>query len=76
MDSEGKRYLSNPVFFADAFNYLLHDREQVIKPEKLEEPDTTGLTVPYGDNARIPVMKYHTLLKLWNAKMDESDSWC
>ena len=33
MDTEGKQYLSNPVFFADAFNYLLYDGEQVIKPE-------------------------------------------
>ena len=23
IDTEGKQYLSNPVFFADAFNYLL-----------------------------------------------------
>jgi hypothetical protein len=72
MDIEGKQYLSNPVFFADAFNYLLYDGEQVIKPENLQELDTTELTVPYGNNARVPVQKYRDLLKLWNAMMDEN----
>ena len=72
MDTEGKQYLSNPVFFADAFNYLLYDGEQVIKPEELQELDTTELTVPYGNNARAPVQKYRDLLKMWNAMMDEN----
>lgn len=72
MDTEGKQYLSNPVFFADAFNYLLYDGEQVIKPEELQELDTTELAVPYGNNARVPVQKYRDLLKLWNAMMDEN----
>ena len=70
MDAEGKQYLSNPVFFADAFNYLLYDGEQVIKPDELQELDTTELTVPYGNNARAPVQKYRDLLKMWNAMMD------
>ena len=72
MDTEGKQYLSNPVFFADAFNYLLYDGEQVIKPDELQELDTTELTEPYGSNARIPVQKYRDLLKMWNAMMDEN----
>ena len=72
IDTEGKQYLSNPVFFADAFNYLLYDGEQVINPEELRELDTTELTVPYGNNARFPVQKYRDLLKLWNAMMDEN----
>ena len=72
IDTEGKQYLSNPVFFADAFNYLLYDGEQVINPEELRELDTTELTVSYGNNARFPVQKYRDLLKLWNAMMDEN----
>lgn len=72
IDTEGKQYFSNPVFFADAFNYLLYDGEQVINPEELRELDTTELTVPYGNNARFPVQKYRDLLKLWNAMMDEN----
>ena len=70
MDTEGKQYLSNPVFFADAFNYLLYDGKPVINPDDLEELDTTELTVPYGNNARVPVQKYRDLLKMWNAMMD------
>ena len=72
IDTEGKQYLSNPVFFADAFNYLLYDGEQVINPEELRELDTTELTSAYGNNARVPVQKYRDLLKLWNAMMDEN----
>ena len=51
------------MFFADAFNYLLYDGEQVIRSEELQELDTTGLTVPYGNNARVPVQKYRDLLE-------------
>lgn len=72
IDTEGKQYLSNPVFFADAFNYLLYNGEQVIKADELHELDATELTVPYGRNARVPVQKYRDLLKLWNAMMDEN----
>ena len=72
MDTAGKRYLSNPVFFADAFNYLLYDGEQIIKSDALRELDTAELTVPYGNHARVPVQKYRDLLKLWNAMMDEN----
>ena len=72
MDAEGKQYLSNPVFFADAFNYLLYGGEQVIQPKELKELDTTELTVPYGNGVRVPEQKYRDLLKLWNAMMDEN----
>ena len=74
IDTEGKRYFSNSVIFADAFNYLLFDGDQVIKPEELRELDTTELTVPYGNNARVPVQKYRDLLKMWNAMMDDTPS--
>ena len=72
IDTEGKAYLSNNKFFADAFNFLLYDGEEVIKPEKLKELDTTELTIPYGNNARVPVQKYRDLLRLWNAMMDDN----
>lgn len=71
LDTEGKKYLSNNTIFADAFNFLLYDGEEIIKADKLEELDTTQITVPYGNNARIPVQKYRDLLKLWNAMMDD-----
>ena len=72
IDTEGKKFLSNRELFADAFNYLLYDGKEVIKPDELRELDTTELTVPYGNNARFPVQKYRDLLKVWNAMMDDS----
>ena len=71
IDVEGKQYLSNTVLFADAFNFLLYDGEEVIKPSDLRELDTTELSVPYGNNARVPVQKYRDILKIWNAMMDD-----
>ncbi len=71
IDAEGKGYLSNNKFFADAFNFLVYGGEEVIKPERLKELDTTELTIPYGNNARVPVQKYRDLLKMWNAMMDD-----
>lgn len=72
LDIEGKQYLSNNVIFADAFNYLLYDGEQVIQADNLREVDTTQIAVPYGNNARISVQKYRDLLKLWNAMEDDN----
>lgn len=72
MDTEGKKYLSNNEIFADAFNFLLYDGEEVIKADTLRELDAAELTVPYGNNARVPVQKYRDLLKLWNAMMDDN----
>ena len=71
IDVEGKQYLSNTVLFADAFNFLLYDGEEVIKPSDLRELGTTELSVPYGNNARVPVQKYRDILKIWNAMMDD-----
>ena len=71
IDTEGKQYLSINRYFADMFNFLLHDGKPVIQPEKLKELDTTEIAIPYGNNARVPVQKYRDLLKLWSAMMDE-----
>ena len=72
LDTEGKQYFSNNRFFADAFNFLLYGGEEVIKEDKLKEVDTTQITVPYGNHARLPIQKYRDLLKLWNAMEDEN----
>ena len=71
IDTEGKNYLSNNKFFADAFNFLLYNGRQVIKPGELRELDTTQIAIPYGNGARIPTQKYRDLLKLWSAMMDD-----
>lgn len=70
LDTEGKKYLSNNMIFADAFNYMIYDGDEIIKADNLKELDTTQITVPYGNNARLPMQKYRDLLKVWNAMMD------
>lgn len=49
-DSVTKQYMQNAEIFADAFNYLVYNGEQVIKPENLHEMDTTAIVLPYGDD--------------------------
>ena len=59
--------------FADAFNYLIYNGEQVIHPENLHTLDTTAIAVPYGaDGVGVPVQKYRDELKYLSAKTDES----
>lgn len=70
LDAEAKQYLGKKITFADAFNYLLYNGEQVIDPEKLSEMDTSQLALPYGNNARLPVQKYRDILKIWEAMTD------
>lgn len=45
-DAKAKEFLSNNKRFADLFNYYLFEGRRVIKPEDLEERDTTGVLAP------------------------------
>lgn len=72
IDSESKNYFSDNSIFADTFNYLVYNGEEVIKADELTELDTTELVIPYGNNARVPTQKYRDLLKLWEAKTDNN----
>ena len=51
-DAKAKEFLSNNERFADLFNYYLFDGKQVIKPEDLEERDTTEVLSLYGRNKK------------------------
>ena len=72
IDTEGKNYFGLSRIFADAFNYLLYDGEEVIKADSLKELDTTQIAIPYGNGARVPTQKHRDLLKIWSAMMDEN----
>ena len=72
IDIEGKKYLSDNEVFADAFNFLIYKGKKIIKADKLRNLDTTEITIPYGNNARVPVQKYRDVLKLWSAMMDDN----
>lgn len=46
-DTVTKQYMRENAVFADAFNFLLYEEENVIQPEKIKELDTTELTIPF-----------------------------
>ena len=48
-DTVTKQYVSDPKVFADAFNYLIYDGEQVIRPEQLTDLDATQFAIPYRE---------------------------
>lgn len=51
-DAKAKEFLSNNERFADLFNYYLFGGRQVIRPEDLQERDTTAIVSLYGANRR------------------------
>ncbi|MCD7717433.1 MAG: Rpn family recombination-promoting nuclease/putative transposase [Lachnospiraceae bacterium] len=48
-DTLTKKFVRDKEVFADAFNYFLHGGQKVIKPEQLQDADTTEVAVPYGE---------------------------
>ena len=70
LDTEAKKFLGKKEAFADAFNFLLYDGEPILNPTNLHEMDTSQITVPYGNNAHLPVQKYRDLLRIWEAMTD------
>ena len=70
-DTYTKQYIARPLIFADAFNYLLYNGRQVIKPDALKPVDTTEVIIPYGNNAEVPVQKYRDNMKIWAAMQDD-----
>ena len=67
-DTVTKEYIRSNEVFADAFNYLIYDGEQVVKPALLQELDTTEIAIPFAlDEKENPaedvVQKYRDVLK-------------
>ena len=70
-DATTKQYMSEAEVFADAFNYLIYDGEQVIRPENLTDMDTTQYALPYDSDGRTEaVQKYRDTLKTLAVKAD------
>ena len=42
-DTLTKAFIERPDVFADAFNFLMYDGRQVIKPQELETMDTASI---------------------------------
>ena len=72
IDTITKDYMKDNVVFADAFNYFIYDGDQVIQPGKLQELDTTEITVPFGNGDEASVQKYRDLLKAAILMADDS----
>ena len=61
--------------FADACNYFINDGMQIIRPEKLQELDTTEIAVPFGNEDEVAVQKYRDLLKASTVMMDDEATY-
>ena len=69
-----KNYMKENRVFADAFNYLLYNGQQMIQPEKLREIDTTEMAILQGGDQKHQdsetVQKYRDILKKTVVKED------
>ena len=73
-DTATKQYVSEAEVFADAFNYLIYDGEQMIKPEQLTDMDTTQYVIPYHEDEKgkpEAAQKYRDTLKTLAVKTDD-----
>ena len=78
-DTATKQYVSEAEVFADAFNYLIYDGEQVIKPEQLTDMDTTQYVIPYHEDEKgkpEAAQKYRDTLKTLAVKTDRESEPC
>ncbi len=72
-DAAASTFLSDNERFADLFNYYLFEGRQVIRPEDLEERDTTEVLSLYGRNRKeIQKQKWRDLLKYVIIKATET----
>lgn len=73
-DTITKNHMKENRVFADAFNYLLYNGQQMIQPEKLREIDTTEMAILQGGDQKHQdsetVQKYRDILKKTVVKED------
>lgn len=74
-DTVTKAYMRENAIFADAFNYLIYDGRQVIKPDSLKELDTTEIALPFADEHEEAVQKYRDILKSAVVKQDDKAAY-
>lgn len=70
-DTVTKEYMQDNETFADVFNFLLYDGEQVIQPQQLRQMDTTQIAlIQNSDETSESVQKYRDVVKVLTAKED------
>lgn len=75
-DAITKNYMQDKTVFADAFNFLLYNGEQVIKPDQLKEADTDELTLPYGDDGKtVTIERFRDVIKSAAVMKDENRAY-
>ena len=77
-DTVTKQYVSDPKVFADAFNYLIYNGEQVIRPEQLTDLDATQFAIPYREDEEgkpEATQKYRDVLKTLAVKTDDQRAY-
>lgn len=77
-DIATKDYIKDSRIVADAFNQLIYQGEQVIKPENLQPMDTALTGTVYGlaeTDFKLPVLKFRDGLKCLVAMADDSAAY-
>ena len=75
-DAVTKQYMKENTVFADAFNFLLYNGENVILPQTLRELDTAEVVIPFtvddkGKKQAQAVQKYRDILKMTTVMTDD-----
>jgi hypothetical protein len=79
-DAVTKQYMKENTVFADAFNFLLYNGENVILPQTLRELDTAEVVIPFtvddkGKKQAQAVQKYRDILKMTTVMTDDKATY-
>ena len=79
-DAVTKQYMKENTVFADAFNFLLYNGENVIQPQTLRELDTAEVVIPFtvddkGKKQAQAVQKYRDILKMTTVLTDDKAAY-
>lgn len=79
-DAVTKQYMKENTVFADAFNFLLYNGENVIQPQTLRELDTAEVVIPFtvddkGKKQAQAVQKYRDILKMTTVMIDDKAAY-
>ena len=79
-DAVTKQYMKENTVFADVFNFLLYNGENVIQPQTLRELDTAEVVIPFtvddkGKKQAQAVQKYRDILKMTTVMTDDKAAY-
>ena len=79
-DAVTKQYMKENTVFADAFNFLLYNEENVIQPQTLRELDTAEVVIPFtvddkGKKQAQAVQKYRDIWKMTTVMTDDKAAY-